>query len=436
MTDIGTNPLIIQELLDVIGADLKPPANDDAPIPLADGNIFIHPRAQHREPAALFKSNGGQVPDRDTDVDEQRFDGQLYIQDAEVVQVLEKTLANFLSHVVPWPQSDEQSYINVHWRPANRKGITGGRAFTELNKMVSFVGWAKRNPEIVWDLYFCTSLQAECGAECKSGLKAERSAADAIALKAIWADIDKYHGKKDGLEALRDFCNATRTPYPTAIIDSGNGYHVYWISDRPLSKAELQPYADGLDTLMTQHGLKHDAVTTDAARILRIPGTSNFKQNPPKPVVIKLLEADLSFASALGHLLEVKVGERAQRSDGGPSKVFHESGEQFESLKDGIEPLPSLPFKPIQEGCPFFADAYETHGKEHGQPLWHLAILATTFLENGEQLAHELGNAHLDYTRDTTQAMWDRKIRERKERGLGWPSCKAFEDAGCTSCKG
>ena len=77
--------------------------------------------------------------------------------------------------------------------------------------------------------------------------------------------------------------------------------------------------------------------------------------------------------------------------------------------------FPPLPFKPIQEGCPFFADAYETHGKEHAQPLWHLTILATTFLEDGERLAHELGNAHPDYTPDTTQAMWDRKVREREE---------------------
>jgi hypothetical protein len=97
--------------------------------------------------------------------------------------------------------------------------------------------------------------------------------------------------------------------------------------------------------------------------------------------------------------------------------------------------FPPLRFKPIQEGCPFFADAHETHGKEHAQPLWHLTILATTFLEDGERLAHELGNAHPDYTSDTTQAMWDRKVREREEHGLGWPGCQAFEDAGCAFCK-
>ena len=62
-------------------------------------------------------------------------------------------------------------------------------------------------------------------------------------------------------------------------------------------------------------------------------------------------------------------------------------------------------------------------------------ILATTFSQDGELLAHELGNAHPHYTPDDTRAMWDRKVKERAEHGLGWPGCQAFEDAGCKFCK-
>jgi hypothetical protein len=101
---------------------------------------------------------------------------------------------------------------------------------------------------------------------------------------------------------------------------------------------------------------------------------------------------------------------------------------------DGHDSAP-LSFKPIQEGCGLFADAYETHGKEHAQPLWHLVALATTFLDGGEQLLHELGNQHPGYTPGTTREMYDRKLREREDRGLGWPGCKAFENAGCAFCK-
>ena len=136
-------------------------------------------------------------------------------------------------------------------------------------------------------MYFCLSLQAKTGPLRNGKLTALRKAANAVALKAIWLDIDcnkeppkGYRSKGDGLKALKEFCDATRTPYPTAIVDSGNGFHVYWISDRSISPEEWLLYAEGLDALATKQGLFHDPITTDAARVLRVPGTSNNKQVP------------------------------------------------------------------------------------------------------------------------------------------------------------
>ena len=371
----------------------------------------------------------------------------------------EKGVADFLSRVVPWPQPGAPGFINVHWTSPSHKGM-GGKPFTELADALSFIEWAKSHPAVIKDLYFCLSLQAKTGPTRNGKPTALRKRDNAVALKAIWLDIDcnkeppkGYRCKEDGLKALREFCDATRTRYPTAIINSGNGLHVYWISDKPLSAEEWLAYAEGLDALATQHGLFHDSITTDAARVLRVPETFNNKQVPPKPVEIKLLEADLSFASALSHLRKANAEEhpparprkRARVKDvedvvvdqavfeGEPAAAFKDLPPDEFKL-NGYD-IPPLPFKPIQEGCPFFADAYETHGKEHAQPLWHLTVLAATFLEDGEELAHELGKEHPDYAPDTTQEMWERKVKEREELGLGWPGCKAFEDAGCTFCK-
>ena len=276
---------------------------------------------------------------------------------------------------------------------------------------------------------------------------------NAVALKAIWLDIDcnkeppkGYRSKEDGLKALIAFCKATGTPFPTAIIDSGNGLHVYWISDKPLSvKTGERTPRD-----CTRSPRSMDCCTTPSPRTrcasFALPGTSNKKQDPPKPVVIKLLEADISFTSELKCLLEAKpvsalkrvadiavVDEAALK--GGPAKAFEET--TTEKLGEGIErtEYPPVPFAPIKNGCGLFADAHATGGKEHAQPLWHLEILAATFMENGEQLAHELGNLHPGYTHESTQEMWDLKMRTRKERGIGWPSCKKIEEAGCTFCK-
>ena len=144
----------------------------------------------------------------------------------------EKEVADFLSRVVPWPEPGTSGFINVHWTSPSHKGM-GGKPFTQLADALSFVEWAKNRPADIKDLYFCLSLQSQTGLTRDGKATALRRAANAVALKAIWLDIDcnkqppkGYRCKEDGLKALKDFCDATRTRYPTAIIDSGNGLHV------------------------------------------------------------------------------------------------------------------------------------------------------------------------------------------------------------------
>jgi hypothetical protein len=89
----------------------------------------------------------------------------------------------------------------------------------------------------------------------------------------IWADIDLDDGP-DGLERLRAF-----RPKPQLLIGSGGGYHAYWlVSDR------LGPQAIACANRRLAHILGADQGATDAARILRPPGTHNFKYEPPRNV--------------------------------------------------------------------------------------------------------------------------------------------------------
>src|SRR6202011_2572331 len=81
---------------------------------------------------------------------------------------------------------------------------------------------------------------------------------------------------------------------PSAIVFSGGGIHVYWISKDALSPAEWQPYASGLKKLLLCHAIKCDSgLTTDIARVLRVPGTLNHKYDPPKPVQLSPLPLSL-----------------------------------------------------------------------------------------------------------------------------------------------
>ena len=71
---------------------------------------------------------------------------------------------------------------------------------------------------------------------------------------------------------------------PSAIVDSGGGVHPYWFLETPL---DLQNggYDSTRKLLVTlQRTLGSDPNATDPARILRIPGTVNYKYDPPRPV--------------------------------------------------------------------------------------------------------------------------------------------------------
>jgi len=70
-------------------------------------------------------------------------------------------------------------------------------------------------------------------------------------------------------------------PQPSMIVDSGHGYHVYWLLDKPASH-EIKPLLDELVDV-----LHADFKAKDIARVFRVPDTMNVKD---EPVPSKLVE--------------------------------------------------------------------------------------------------------------------------------------------------
>jgi hypothetical protein len=98
---------------------------------------------------------------------------------------------------------------------------------------------------------------------------------DAIARSwVLWADCDTPEAAA-ALEAI--------DPPPTLVVASGSpaGRHSYWALRHP---ADLDAVED-LNRRLA-HQLGSDQQVYDAARILRPPGTHNFKHHPPRPVRI------------------------------------------------------------------------------------------------------------------------------------------------------
>jgi NrS-1 polymerase HBD domain len=98
---------------------------------------------------------------------------------------------------------------------------------------------------------------------------------------AVWADVDT----PEALAALRSF-----HPRPAIVVRSGQPDHVhaYWPLWPPAG-----PDAIRRANRRLAHALGADMAATDAARIMRPPGTLNHKTDPPAPVELAHLEVQV-----------------------------------------------------------------------------------------------------------------------------------------------
>jgi hypothetical protein len=272
---------------------------------------------------------------------------------------------------------------------------------------------------------------------------------NALALKAIWVDIDVKEGPKhyntiaEAWETICKFRVDAGLPMFSAVVSSGGGLHVYWISKTAMSSDEWRPYAEGLKALLLQHGIKCDAgLTTDNVRILRIPNTLNHKYDPPRPVELLDLPArdydfdpTLTFLTALAPVRAPGVAAPNSFFDAAAFAGKVPILTATDKLSDGIEPRNVLlDPTPIFRKCGFLQDALLNGGKTYDNPLWNLTTLCATFMENGNELAHEMSKGHASYTFAETQSQYERKVADRQSRGLGYPSCATIQGNGSSAC--
>lgn len=102
----------------------------------------------------------------------------------------------------------------------------------------------------------------------------------------LWVDCDD----EPAIAALERF-----EPAPSMVIRSGGGgRHAYWSLWPPLSPAWLERANRRM-----AYALGGDARATDCARILRPPGTFNFKTGSPVPVELERLNVEVYEARAI-----------------------------------------------------------------------------------------------------------------------------------------
>lgn len=134
-----------------------------------------------------------------------------------------------------------------------------------------------------------------------------RLADNAKSVKSLFIDLDigeskngkkKYDTRQEAAAGFEKFMAETGMselgqPF---VVSSGGGFHIYWPLDEEVSITQWKPVAENFKRLCKQEGLIIDMnVPADAARVLRVPGTKNFKEDTPRTVKI-LVENSTPFS--------------------------------------------------------------------------------------------------------------------------------------------
>lgn len=371
-----------------------------------------------------------------------------------IIQTFEQA-RRYLARVVPWPQEGEPAaFLNVHWTfkgEGHGRPMWTGRATRSVKEAVNAVEFALTGQNTK-DVYLCLSSQSTAkertSAKGHKYLAPVRSQDTAVALKSFFIDIDikpdkGYATMDDAVSALASFLQATNLPKPNVVVSSGGGLHVYWVVSRPMALDEWRPIAFALAEATKHHGLKCDTqCTVDGARVLRIPNTFNRKLEAPRPVKLtSMVDFDYSverIASALEPYKTITPSHSPQSNVVVDPALFPARAPiKDDELSAGVDSVGQsfVDLLGVIPQCGFIREAVSTGGKDYTNPLWNLTTLIATFADHGRVFAHKMARGHPGYTKESTDELYDRKEREKAQKGLGWPSCKTISASGCSACQ-
>jgi hypothetical protein len=240
-----------------------------------------------------------------------------------------------------------------------------------------------------------------------------REAANAAWIKSIFIDMDGYESKKAAAIALNTFLEKTGlnefgTPY---IVNSGGGLHCYWPFNEPVDPVTWKPIAENFKRLCKQENLKIDmTVTADAARVLRIPGTINYKQKyeAPRPVKLLLEGTAKIDARRFGAAIRAQLSEAYQPPSNAfvptsvdlqgvrPSKAATQRSANVEALLNNSETRFETIWMKSERGvgCAQL-EFYQNNAQQDGmEPLWRGMLSWAKVCTDGDVYAQKLSKLH------------------------------------------
>ena len=223
----------------------------------------------------------------------------------------------------------------------------------------------------------------------------------------MWSDIDAKDfdgGKEEAYEAISNF-----ELEPTYIVDSGNGWHVYWLLQEPwqLNNDNQREEAKKLSAAI--HRIVDADSTFNLSRILRMPGTPNIKEDDNwKPCSIQSMNSGHKYT--INEFYEAIPDEYLEEDDYSSSVDLDlDSDSRISSLED-LSKLVSTRILQRAEAIPnrlegdrsqndfwVATELYET-GLNDNEVLQAFKIFANHDWDAGQKLKQRGENYLLEYT--------------------------------------
>lgn len=243
-------------------------------------------------------------------------------------------------------------------------------------------------------------------------------------LKSFWLDIDcgptkDYPDQASGLAALREFCKTVGLPKPI-IVNSGRGLHVYWALEEECTRAEWEPVAERLKDVCKAQDFKVDPAVFEVSRILRIPGTYNFKDDPAPQVTVVSVGKPVTLEfmrQTLGVKQKVSLVEDVKRS---PSPLA-------QMIQNSISNSFAKIMRRGEDGCAQLNACYQEQA-ELSEPRWFSVLSIAKFCKDRDKAVHKMSAGHPDYDPDKTE--------QKLKHIVGPHSCAEFEKNNPGLCAG
>ena len=353
------------------------------------------------------------------------------------------TPLDFLAAVLPSPGNGYYCAVEL----TNKKQHVFGQTLEEI--MPTIEQWANKG----YDTYFALGT---------FGTSKDRTKDNMHASQVLAVDLDCNHAKdipddagvikakpypsaKVAAAALAKFCedtglSALGDPW---LVSSGGGVHAYWPLDELLFKEDWYPLAKRFKELCIKHGLLIDAnVTGDAARVLRVPDSTNTGIKNGKAVRaatrVRFVSEGARFnvddidailtAEGIGKDFVKMPGSSLALPGQRPTSVNPPSTLSKALTQNSITRFKNLLVKTKEgSGCAQLKNYVENAQEDGMEPIWRGMLSWAKVCDDGEKAVIWLSDLHpYDHER------MHKKLAEIK----GPYSCAAMDDAMPGICRG